>query len=300
MAHSDLELKITPLHLIPIDKNFLFFLLKSEFCPFSKINHDRFKCVYAHNWQDFKRPFNDKIKPVICKNWDKNKEILEYTQGCENGSDCVNCHGWKELEYHVANFKKIPCKALINCDRKDICSFTHGENDIEVVKQNDEFFTPVQKSLDYGHMPTLDYLGLIDVVINTNESACNQFGEGSVTDFRRKKVPGNFGRQEEPEFDLDGKATDKEQSGDPNKQRFSEKQITIKKETSEQNQPSNIYFSVRNINRNTQIAEKPKIGFNKSQPFKYIEDLERSKKDMNNGIQETNQENSSSNEDNDI
>lgn len=48
-AHSDLELKIAPLHLMPIDENFLLFHFKSEFCPFSKINHDRFTCVFAHN-----------------------------------------------------------------------------------------------------------------------------------------------------------------------------------------------------------------------------------------------------------
>ena len=40
LAHSDYELKIKPLHLLPIDRNFLLFLLKTEFCPFSKIKHD--------------------------------------------------------------------------------------------------------------------------------------------------------------------------------------------------------------------------------------------------------------------
>ena len=81
LAHSDLELKIKPLHLLPVNNNFLLFEFKSVFCPFSKLEHDRYTCVYAHNWQDFKRPFSEKLKPIMCKAWDKEKEILVYTEG---------------------------------------------------------------------------------------------------------------------------------------------------------------------------------------------------------------------------
>lgn len=54
LAHSDLELGIKPLHLMKIDIDFLLFHFKSEFCPFNKFHHDKFQCVYAHNWQDYK------------------------------------------------------------------------------------------------------------------------------------------------------------------------------------------------------------------------------------------------------
>jgi hypothetical protein len=81
LAHSDLELKIKPLHLLPVNNNFLLFEFKSVFCPFSKLEHDRYTCVYAHNWQDFKRPFFHDLKPIMCKAWDKEKEILVYTEG---------------------------------------------------------------------------------------------------------------------------------------------------------------------------------------------------------------------------
>ena len=81
LAHSDLELKIKPLHLLPVNNNFLLFEFKSVFCPFSKLEHDRYTCVYAHNWQDFKRPFFADLKPQMCKAWDKEKEILVYSEG---------------------------------------------------------------------------------------------------------------------------------------------------------------------------------------------------------------------------
>lgn len=49
-AHSEEELKIKLLHKMTIDIDFLLFHFKSEFCPFQKIQHDKFSCVYAHNY----------------------------------------------------------------------------------------------------------------------------------------------------------------------------------------------------------------------------------------------------------
>lgn len=31
------------------------FYYKTEFCPFNLTEHDKSKCVYAHNWQDYRR-----------------------------------------------------------------------------------------------------------------------------------------------------------------------------------------------------------------------------------------------------
>jgi len=36
------------------------FYYKTEFCPFNLTEHDKSKCVYAHNLQDYRR------KPDIC------------------------------------------------------------------------------------------------------------------------------------------------------------------------------------------------------------------------------------------
>jgi len=56
-AHSDHELRAIPLHLLPVGLDFLLFRFKSQFCPFAWHRHNAFACVYAHNWQDFKRPY---------------------------------------------------------------------------------------------------------------------------------------------------------------------------------------------------------------------------------------------------
>lgn len=164
LAHSDLELKIKPLHLMRIDRDFLLFHFKSEFCPFSKIEHDRFKCVYAHNWQDYKRPFNMGLKPVPCKNWDKEKEIVVYEEGCQEGNGCEYCHGWKECEYHYLNFKKYDCKKGALCERKEVCSFKHNESESnEITDIDEEFFTPVAKNEPLNQESPAEYLQLIEI-----------------------------------------------------------------------------------------------------------------------------------------
>lgn len=171
LAHSDYELKICPLHLLPIDRSFLLFQFKSEFCPFSKINHDRFTCVYAHNWQDFKRPFFQKLKPVPCKNWNKDKEILEYFDGCARGFDCDFCHGWKECEYHILNFKKFNCKKGNKCERKNVCSFRHDDMEAESENTNSEYFSPVMKNMFLMPNRTLEYLAFIEAIPNLPETS---------------------------------------------------------------------------------------------------------------------------------
>lgn len=124
LAHSEEELQIPLLHKMEKNQKFFFFFFKSEFCPFSKINHDKFKCDYAHNWQDFKRPFFSFIKPLLCENWVRTKKLDFYKEGCDKGMDCDKCHGWKELDYHVCNFKKKKCQTK-NCKRNQICCFYH-------------------------------------------------------------------------------------------------------------------------------------------------------------------------------
>ena len=109
-VHANEEAKFRPLHLLPLDRNFLFFSFKSEFCPYSWLPHHAFSCVYAHNWQDFKRPYSPWIQPISCPRWSKESRIVEYEQGCPQGFNCTFCHGWKELEYHPSVFKTVACK----------------------------------------------------------------------------------------------------------------------------------------------------------------------------------------------
>lgn len=175
LAHSDYELKINPLHLLPISKDFLLFFFKTEFCPFSKINHDRFTCVYAHNWQDYKRPFFNNLKPSPCKKWDKDKEILEYTEGCPLGFNCDHCHGWKECEYHIVNFKKFFCKKGSKCERKEVCSFKHDDKDVSEEKIESNFFYPVPNNLAATNKLTVDYMRAIGIELKTKLKTNSMF-----------------------------------------------------------------------------------------------------------------------------
>ena len=146
LAHSEEELEIRILHHLKIDNDFLLYLFKSEFCPFNKFCPDKFKCVYAHNWQDFKRPFDYKIFPLPCKNWNKNLKLAFYVDGCENGFGCLMCHGWKEYDYHLKNFKKNYCKNGKGCKRKTICSFLHCKG---FLKKNKVFLqSEISSSVD--------------------------------------------------------------------------------------------------------------------------------------------------------
>jgi hypothetical protein len=54
-AHSPEELSIDLLERYKHDTDFYLFHFKTVWCPKSDQKHDREKCVYAHNWQDFRR-----------------------------------------------------------------------------------------------------------------------------------------------------------------------------------------------------------------------------------------------------
>lgn len=109
-CHSETEMRIKPLHLMPIDTSFLFFKFKSEFCPYAWKKHKTFTCVYAHNWQDFKRPFFQGQKPQNCIFWKAQKRITSYEEACPDGFSCLYCHGWKELDFHPSKFKTVDCR----------------------------------------------------------------------------------------------------------------------------------------------------------------------------------------------
>lgn len=57
-AHNEDELSVPKLHLMEQDTDFYLFHFKTVWCPFSHTDdktHPRESCVYAHNWQDFRR-----------------------------------------------------------------------------------------------------------------------------------------------------------------------------------------------------------------------------------------------------
>lgn len=54
-AHSEEEVTVDLLDKFEKSTDFYIFHFKTVWCPYSDTNHPRDACVYAHNWQDFRR-----------------------------------------------------------------------------------------------------------------------------------------------------------------------------------------------------------------------------------------------------
>ena len=92
-AHSEQEIKCELIHNYSLDVDFYLYLYKTKFCPFTK-PHDRGSCVYAHNWQDYRRDPSCYIyAPVECNSWQSSRTGDPYDQMCPNGDNCGSCHG---------------------------------------------------------------------------------------------------------------------------------------------------------------------------------------------------------------
>jgi hypothetical protein len=128
-AHSNEDITIDLLHLMHFDLTFYLFHFKTVWCPFNESNHQRDVCPYSHNWQDYRRKPTDYVyDKEQCENWDSNKTIVVYTDGCVYGMKCTKSHGWKENEYHPNNYKVNHCKHGETCGKKH-CPYFHREND---------------------------------------------------------------------------------------------------------------------------------------------------------------------------
>ena len=90
-AHSEDEIRIELLEKMIQDDNFNLFLYKTVFCPNVK-EHDKSSCVYAHNYQDFRRdPKKYLYTKETCKDWVLTK-IPTYSEGkCKNLMNCKKC-----------------------------------------------------------------------------------------------------------------------------------------------------------------------------------------------------------------
>lgn len=92
-AHSEEQVGIELISNYEKDADFFIFHFKTIFCPYNH-DHDRAECVYAHNWQDFRRsPQKFKYSGECCPLWDPKKHVSDYISGCVRGMDCDKCHG---------------------------------------------------------------------------------------------------------------------------------------------------------------------------------------------------------------
>jgi hypothetical protein len=102
------------------------FHFKTVWCPFNLTQHDKALCVYAHNWQDYRRRADQvTYEASPCSNWKSTDFILNYEDGCHFREKCIKCHGWKEHEYHPLNYKVKACPAGKNCQKGKDCPHYH-------------------------------------------------------------------------------------------------------------------------------------------------------------------------------
>lgn len=134
-AHSESDIKLELIHNYQRTQEFYINSLKTVWCPFIR-QHDKGMCVYAHNWQDFRRkPKQFIYSPVPCTDWKTSTFILSYEEGgCSIGLSCTKCHGWKEIEFHPEVYKMKPCSSGTKCSKQQDCSYYHSEKDSRVAQ----------------------------------------------------------------------------------------------------------------------------------------------------------------------
>lgn len=129
-AHSESDIKIELIHNYQRNEEFYMYSFKTVWCPFIS-QHDKAMCVYAHNWQDFRRkPKEHDYKSIPCPQWKPSNFILSYSEGgCEKMTGCFKCHGWKEIEFHPSSYKTKPCVQGKKCGKIQDCPFFHSSKD---------------------------------------------------------------------------------------------------------------------------------------------------------------------------
>lgn len=127
-AHSEAELSVPLLDKFEMDADFYMFHFKTVWCPISDKEHQRDQCVYAHNWQDFRRaPHVFDYSNSKCARWSNKKTTKTYKDGCPLEYRCGHAHGWKELEFHPLLYKTSECRQT-KC-LKIHCPFYHNEQE---------------------------------------------------------------------------------------------------------------------------------------------------------------------------
>lgn len=125
-AHSENDIKIELIHHYLQNDEFFMYHFKTVWCPFNYINHDKGGCVYAHNWQDFRRrPDQYRYEAVPCPFWKPTEIVQNYDKGCPEGMHCQKCHGWKEYDFFPMIYKTRACDNGKKCIKGNCCPFYH-------------------------------------------------------------------------------------------------------------------------------------------------------------------------------
>lgn len=125
-AHNETEIAIDLIHNYSFDIDFYLFHYKTIMCPFNQKAHDKGSCVYAHNWQDYRRrPQDVNYDPIQCPYWKASDFVVNYNDCCPDGFNCKKCHGWKEFDFHPLIWMTKPCPKGKSCTKGKDCAFFH-------------------------------------------------------------------------------------------------------------------------------------------------------------------------------
>lgn len=104
---------------------------KTLWCPIGA-QHDWQACMYAHTYQDARRPPSIGYGHQLCPYWNKKDVSLAYAQRCPLGPRCPYAHGAKEQLYHPQYFRTLVCRDLQRrrCPRGVLCAFFHRQDDM--------------------------------------------------------------------------------------------------------------------------------------------------------------------------
>ncbi|CAJ1371403.1 unnamed protein product [Effrenium voratum] len=118
--------------------DFFMFKYKIHWCPIG-VQHEWHNCVYAHNYQDARRPVDIGYGARLCPYWSKKDTGAEYSQRCPLGLRCPYSHGAKEQLYHPQYFKTVICRDVRGkvCPRQKLCAFHHHRNEKRPTPQDD-------------------------------------------------------------------------------------------------------------------------------------------------------------------
>jgi len=82
-AHDESELSVEMIEKYKVDADFYLYHFKTVWCPYKEDDHDRKLCLYAHNWQDYRRkPNKFSYSHKMCPNWKTDTFITSFADGC--------------------------------------------------------------------------------------------------------------------------------------------------------------------------------------------------------------------------
>jgi len=118
------------------DADFYIFHFKTVWCPYNEEDHERSDCVYAHNWQDYRRkPSVFSYSKDPCPKWPSSDTVTSYRQGCPNEFKCQYSHGKREQELHPDIYKVNACTSGVDCSAPH-CFLFHSDKERRIHPSN--------------------------------------------------------------------------------------------------------------------------------------------------------------------